>query len=213
MTIKRQMDKIYSDVPLDQIPWNAPTPPDILQQAIEANVPKNGKIIDLGCGTGNYVIWFAQKGYEVTGVDISKNAIEIAKQSASAVRSRCKFIVADVTQSQPGLRAMFDLAYDWELLHHIFPEDRDIYIKNISHMLRPKGKYLSVCFSEDDAQFGGVGKYRKTRLNTTLYFSSEEEMKELFGRYFDVEELMTIDVRSKGIVHKAIYALAKKKSS
>jgi hypothetical protein len=38
-------------------------------------------------------------------------------------------------------------------------------------------------------------------------------MKELFGRYFDVEELMTIDVRSKGIVHKAIYVLAKKKSS
>jgi SAM-dependent methyltransferase len=211
--IKEQMDKIYSVVPLDQIPWNAPTPPGILKQAIEANVPKHGKIIDLGCGVGNYVIWFAKKGYKITGIDISKNAIEIARRSALAARANCKFIVADVTRDLQSLQVKHDLAYDWELLHHIFPEDRDNYVKNIAHLLNPKGKYLSVCFSEDDPQFGGVGKYRKTRLDTTLYFSSENELQELFGRYFHIEELKNIDVKGKGIVHKAIYALLERKSS
>lgn len=211
--IKEQMDKIYSDVPLDQIPWNAPIPPKILQQAIETNVPEHGNIIDLGCGTGNYAIWFAKKGYEITGIDISKNAIEIAKRSALASRATCKFVVADVTRGLLDLHAKFDLAYDWELLHHIFPDYRDSYIKNITRLLKLKGKYLSVCFSEEDPQFGGVGKYRTTRLDTTLYFSSENELQELFGRYFCIEELKTIDVQGKDVVHKAIYAVMEQKSS
>ncbi len=210
--IKEQMDKIYRDVPLDQIPWNLPTPPGILQQAVKTNVPVHSKVIELGCGAGNYVIWFAKTGYEVTGVDISKNAIEIARRSASTANVNCNFIVADVTIELRNLEAMFDFVYDWELLHHIFPEDRDRYISNVARLLKPGGKYLSVCFSEDDPEFGGVGKYRKTRLDTTLYFSSEKELKELFGRYFDVEDLRTIDITGKNIIHKAIYALMKKKS-
>jgi SAM-dependent methyltransferase len=211
--IKKKMDEIYRDLPLDQIPWNAPTPPEILKQAIKANVPMRSKVIELGCGVGNYVIWFAKKGYEITGIDISRNAIEIARRSASNAGATCKFIVADATRDLSALHGMFDFAYDWELLHHIFPEDRDKYIRNVVRLLKPEGKHLSVCFSEDDTQFGGAGKYRKTRLDTTLYFSSEKELKELFSRYYDVQDLRTIDITGKSIIHKAIYALMKKKSS
>lgn len=50
----------------------------------------------------------------------------------------------------------------------------------------PFAKYLSVCFSEVDECFGSRGKYRKTPLGTTLYFSSEEEIKELMTPYFDI---------------------------
>ncbi len=209
--IQEQMDKIYRDVPLDRIPWNAPTPPEILQQAIKANVLPHSQVIELGCGAGNYVIWFAKTGYEVTGVDISKNAIEIARRSASAAGVQCQFIVADATQELANLDALFDFAYDWELLHHIFPQDRDRYVGNVARLLKPGGKYLSVCFSEDDPQFGGAGKYRKTWLDTILYFSSEKEMEELFKRHLDIQDLRTIDLAGKNIIHKAIYALMKKR--
>ena len=67
----------------------------------------------------------------------------------------------------------WDFAYDWGMLHHILPEQRHKYIEGVYRILNPKGKYLSVCFSEKDAGFGGSGKYRKTRLGTVLYFSSE----------------------------------------
>jgi ubiquinone/menaquinone biosynthesis C-methylase UbiE len=210
--IKEQMDKIYRDVHPDQIPWNVAIPAEILQQAIEENLPAPSKIIDIGCGAGNYVIWFAKNGYEMTGVDISQNAIEIARRSASTAGASCKFIVADAIADLPTSDGMFDFAYEWELLHHIFPEDRDRYIRNVARVLKPGGRYLSVCFSEDDPEFGGVGKFRKTRLDTTLYFSSEKELRELFGRYFVVEDLKTVDITGKNIVHKAIYALMKKSS-
>ncbi len=39
-------------------------------------------ILDLGCGPGLYTEFFAQKGHEVTGIDISKNSIDYATESA-----------------------------------------------------------------------------------------------------------------------------------
>jgi len=39
-------------------------------------------ILDLGCGPGLYTEIFAQKGHNITGIDISKNSIEYAKKSA-----------------------------------------------------------------------------------------------------------------------------------
>jgi hypothetical protein len=82
---------------------------------------------------------------------------------------------------------------------------------------RRSGQISPECCSafkpKDNSQFGGVGKYRKTPLGTTLYFSSEEELKELFGGCFDIEELRTIDIKGKNVIHRAIYALMKKKSS
>lgn len=55
-------------------------------------------------------------------------------------------------------------------------------------LLNPKGRYLSVYFGEKDPQFGGSGKYRQTSLGTVLYFSSEEEFRELFKANFKIEE-------------------------
>jgi hypothetical protein len=80
-------------------------------------------------------------------------------------------------------------------------------MKNVQRILNPGGKYLSVCFSEKSPQFGGKGKYRKTPLETILYFSSEEELKTLYGNYFKIIELKTIEVPGKYGSHIANCAL------
>jgi SAM-dependent methyltransferase len=105
---------------------------------------------------------------------------------------------------------IFDFAYDWELLHHIFPQDREKYMQNVYRLLSPGGQYLSVCFSEKSPQFVGVGKYRRTPLDTILYFSSESEMVSLFIEYFETEELKPFDITAKFAPHRAIYAFLKK---
>jgi cyclopropane fatty-acyl-phospholipid synthase-like methyltransferase len=181
-----------------------------LQKTLKSNVPEQGEVIELGCGAGNYVIWFAKMGYRLTGVDISKNAIEIARRSATMAGVNCGFVVADVTRDFPKFDTLFDFVYDWELLHHIFPEDRDRYVDNVIRLMKPEGMYLSVCFCDESPQFGGKGKYRKTPLNTILYFSTEDELRSLFEKYYDIEDLKTIDIKGKNVVHKAIYALMRK---
>ena len=99
----------------------------------------------------------------------------------------------------------------WELLHHIFPEDRKKYVKNVYKILNPRGKYFSVCFNEKDPQFGGSGKYVKTRIGTVLYLSSEEELRDLFDPWFNIIELKTIEISGKSVLHLANYALMEKK--
>lgn len=44
------------------------------------NPPAGSKILDLACGKGRHSVFMAEKGYDVTGVDLSKQSIEYAKQ-------------------------------------------------------------------------------------------------------------------------------------
>ena len=202
------IDEIYRRMPLDRIPWNVETPPDALVELVRSGKVKPCRTIDLGCGAGNYAIYLAGMGFDVTGVDGSPTAIEIAREQAEERGIRCNFIVADLLGDLHEVDGTFDFAYDWEVLHHIFPDDREPYMKNVHKILNPGAKYLSVCFSDEDLQFGGTGKFRKTTIGTVLYFSSETEICELLSPYFTIGELKTIDISGKYGSHRAVYALS-----
>jgi len=206
------MEKIYKNTPLEEIPWNIETPPDVLAELVDSGKVKPCKTIDLGCGTGHYAIYLASTGFDITGIDISPTAIKIAKKNAKKKRVKCNFLATDVLGNLDEIKETFDFAYDWELLHHIFPEQRKKYVENVYGILNPKGKYLSVCFSEKEVEFGGSGKYRETRLGTILYFSSEDELRNLFEPYFNIKELKTIAIRGKHTPHLANYAFMERKS-
>jgi SAM-dependent methyltransferase len=209
--IENEMERIYKNIPLERIPWNIETPPDALVELVDGGEVKPCNTIDLGCGAGNYAIYLASKGFEVTGIDISPAAIKIAKENAEKKGVRSNFLVADVLGDLDEVTETFDFAYDWELLHHIFPEKRKKYVENVHKILNPKGKYLSVCFSEKDPQFGGSGKYRETPLGTFLYFSSDDELRDLFEPYFRIIELEVIEVCGKFLSHLANYAFIERR--
>ena len=209
--IYADVDRIYRNVPLDKIPWNSKTPPDALAGLVQDGKVRPCRTIDLGCGAGNYAIYLAGLGFDVTGVDSSLTAIKIAGENAKKRGVRCRFIVADLLGGLHEVTGTFDFAFDWEFLHHIFPEDRTTDIKNVYKILNPKATYFSVCFSEKDPQFGGSGKYRTTQIGTTLYFSSEPELRELVSPYFTIRELKTIEVSGKYGPHYAVSVLAERR--
>ena len=206
------MERLYRKTPLNEIPWNIETPPDVLVDLVESGKVKPCKAIDLGCGTGNYSIYLASVGFDVTGIDNSPTAIKIAQENAKKKGIKCNFLVANVLGNLNEVKCKFEFAFDWELLHHIFPEKRRIYVKNVYKLLDPSGKYLSVCFSEKDPGFGGSGKYRKTRLGTILYFSIEDELRGLFKPYFNIEELKMKEIKGKPDSHLAYYAFMERKN-
>lgn len=205
------IDAIYQKLTLEKIPWNSEIPPKPLVDLIRNGTIPPCRAIDLGCGAGNYAIFLAESGFFVTGVDISPTAVSIARNNAQKRGVSCTFIVADLLGDLHEINGKFDFAYDWELLHHIFPEDRDTYINNIYTILNSRAFYFSVCFSEQDPQFGGNGKTRHTQLGTTLYFSSESELRDLVAPYFDVLSLQTIEISGKFGPHMVIALLAKRR--
>lgn len=199
--IRDEMERIYAEMSPVEIPWNIESPPQELIGLAEAGQAQPCKAIDLGCGAGNYAVYMASLGFEVTGVDVSSAAIGLARDNAKKKGVKCHFLVVDILDGLDEFTGTFDFAYDWSLLHHVFPENRKRYVETVHRVLAPGGKYFSVCFSERDAGFGGSGKVRKTPLGTVLYFSSEEELRELFEPYFVVRSLKTVEVEGKREPH------------
>ena len=65
-------------------------------------------ILDVGCGTGSHSLLFSERGYSVTGIDISKRMIELAKRKASKEGSNVEFIAQDMRKLDLSKR--FDCA-------------------------------------------------------------------------------------------------------
>jgi len=211
MNLKDKMEQIYGTTPVDKIPWNIKQPPRQLVELVESGKIAPCLTVDLGCGTGNYAIWLARKGFHVTGIDISEKAVDLARKLAEQEEVECMFRVGNLTDTDFTADTEYEFAYDWEVLHHVFPEDRYTYIQNVSRLLHKGAKYFSVCFSEQDPDFGGKGKYRKTPMETTLYFSSEKEIEQILDAHFEIKELTTTEIAGKYGPHKAVIAFAVKK--
>ena len=205
-----RIDDLYKNTPLEEIPWNMETPPELLVELVDSGKVHPCKAVDLGCGAGNHAIYLAGRGFEVTGIDFSPTAIRIAKENAEKKGVKCNFSVADVIDGLDKINQTWDFAYDWGLLHHISPKRRRKYLENVRRILNPKGKFLSVSFSEKDTSFEGSAKYRKTSLGTTLYFSSEDELRKLFEMYFVIIVLRTVEISGKFQPHIFNYVFAEK---
>ena len=199
------LEDIYKNRDPYDLPWNMASLPAPLAALVDSNMVKPCKTIDIGCGIGSYAIHLAERGFDVLGIDAAPSALLTAKQTAAEEGVSCRFKTADALSDPRSLGETFDFAYDWHLLHHIYPEQRKRYAENVQALLNPGGKYLSVCFSEKDMQFGGRGKYRKTRLGTTLYFSNEQEQRKLFKPLFTILELKTIETPGRTAPHQSVY--------
>jgi SAM-dependent methyltransferase len=201
------MEGIYSSLSPEAIPWNIETPPELLVSVVTGGLIKPCRALDLGCGTGNYAMYLSSKGFEVTGIDISETAIHMARQNALEKGLSAYFIVVDFLSDLPELKVTFDFIYDWDVLHHIFPEYRAQWVSHVRTLLNPGGKYLSVCFHQNDPAFGGKGKYRKTPIGTELYFSDENELRNLFETEFLILESRVLKIPGKTDSHIVNYFL------
>lgn len=76
------------------------------------------KILDLGCGKGDFSIILSKLGARVIGLDIGSDLIELAKELAKINNEDCQFIVGDVCQL-PFHNKEFDFVVGNGILHHL----------------------------------------------------------------------------------------------
>ena len=97
-SIRDEMERIYAEMSPAEIPWNMEDPPRELVDLVESGQVTPCKTIDIGCGAGNYAVYLASRGFDVTGVDISSSAIALARESAKNRDVKCNFLIADVLE-------------------------------------------------------------------------------------------------------------------
>lgn len=121
------------------------------------------RALDVGCGTGTTAFTLAKLGFEVTGIDISETAIEMAQHLTSIQNLKINFSVADILKPNAAL-GKFDLIYDSHCLHCIvFDEDRNLVLNNIKNSLSQGGVFVVDTMVMPDGKFdlaGGVATLR-----------------------------------------------------
>jgi len=85
--------------------------------------PPYGRALDLGCGTGFWSVQLAQRGWEVTGVDIVPKAVRIARKRARGAGVEGQFVEGSVTAlAAAGIGSGFRLILDFGVVHGLSPE-------------------------------------------------------------------------------------------
>lgn len=95
-------------------------------------------ICDFGCGSGEMACRLGLLGYRVTGIDVSPELVEVARERArlEGVEDRVHFVVADAA-SAPLTDGVFDAVLAMSVVHHMPVEDA---LNAIERLLRPGGR-------------------------------------------------------------------------
>jgi methylase of polypeptide subunit release factors len=61
------------------VPWDTGQPSSELQQVLQRHSIDPCRTLEIGCGTGTNSVWLAQRGFEVTAIDLSPLAVDQAQ--------------------------------------------------------------------------------------------------------------------------------------
>ncbi len=109
--------------------WTLPAVKEYLK-----DLPAGASVADLGCGNGSLLAAFRDRGWKMTGVDISKSGIEIASKQYPDI----SFSVADATEDLSRLGyGQYDAVISTEVIEHIILPRK--YAANAFRLLKPGG--------------------------------------------------------------------------
>ena len=83
------------------------------------NMPRNTRhALDVGCGTGNFLMHMHNKFDYLVGMDISNNMINVARRKIyTAGIGNCNFVIGDA-ENLPFAYEKFDFVFSHTMLHH-----------------------------------------------------------------------------------------------
>ncbi|MDP1834058.1 MAG: class I SAM-dependent methyltransferase [Candidatus Moranbacteria bacterium] len=130
---------------------------------------RNGRILDLGCGTGRLAGYMQAKGFEVVGVDLSEKMLEIAKRKHPGIG----FILADMRELELEEKSFDAVCLAYSIFHFEKPEAREI-LKKANVFLRPGGFLFLIVQEGEGEVFENDPLFPEDKIFLSLY--SENEM-------------------------------------
>lgn len=140
-------------------PWDIGRPQPAFLNLARAGVLR-GRVLDVGCGTGEHVLMAADLGLEATGIDLARAAIATAEGKARERGMTARFLVWNALELK-ALNEQFDTVLDCGLFHVFEDGDRPRFVDSLRKAVPSGGRYHMLCFS--DRQPGDWGPRRVTQ--------------------------------------------------
>ena len=96
---------------------------------------KNIKILDIGCGGGLLCEPLKRLGAIITGIDASKNNIEVAKLHAKEMNLTINYI--HCSPEEMKTKSKYDVILNMEVIEHVL--NPELFIENCSNLIEKKG--------------------------------------------------------------------------
>ncbi|MHB8422268.1 MAG: methyltransferase domain-containing protein [Leptospirales bacterium] len=138
------------------------------------------KVLIPGAGRCHDGIYLAQKGLKVTCVDFAAEAVREAREAASRAGVALTVIEEDFFNLDPLVLGQFDILIEHTCFCAIDPFMRGAYVEKAYQMIRPGGMLIGLFYAH--GREGGPP-----------WTTSEEEVRTLFGKRFDLLDLAISD--------------------
>lgn len=154
---------------------------EILQTVYEKSVKNiskghNIKILDIGVGTGNLSKKYLNNGYNIIGIDQSRQMMNVAKQKFPNLKVRLgEFLKIPFGNSE------FDIIVSTYALHHLNDDEKELAVKEMIRVLKDNGKIVI-----GDLMFENNNEKRKL-----LNGFTNDQIEEIEDEYYsDIEKLV-----------------------
>ena len=158
-------DSAYETTP----PWDVGHPQSAFLELARAG-EIDGRVLDVGCGTGEHALMAAALGLNATGIDFSPLAIRLAMQKARDRGLDARFVVGDALELENS-GDLYDTVLDCGLFHVFDDAERAQFVRSVHAILAPGGDYFMLCFS--DVQPGDWGPRRVSRAEVEASFGDD----------------------------------------
>ena len=105
-------------------------------------VPAHGFVLDLGCGVGRHVVYLAERGFRMAGLDISPTGIRLTEEACSVRQFDFEGHVSDMS-ALPWTDETFDAVLSISAIHHHPRQEIVRTLREVRRVLKPGGLLLA----------------------------------------------------------------------
>jgi SAM-dependent methyltransferase len=169
-------------------PWDIGRPDFNLIDTVTQRRIQKCNALDIGCGSGTNSLWLAQKGFTVTGVDVSEIALQNARENASKAGVDCTFLLADfLKQNITGMP--FGFVFDRGCFHSFDSDEvRKAFSERVAVHLEEGGLWLSIIGNADGLPHGATpqaGPPRRSAGDIAIAVEGTFEILSLHSSHFE----------------------------
>ncbi len=145
-----------------------------------------------GSGYGRNTRFFADHGYDVTGIEVSEGALALAQTHDSTSRFIHASLLEDVLTDET-----FDAIYCFNVLHLFLAAERREVMRRCRRWLRPGGLAFFVVFSEDEESYGKGAAVEEntfeTRPGRPAHYFNDADLRAHFEGFTIIETGLVFD--------------------